>query len=83
MTFIKRKNLLEGEDLLYVPRLHWMYTLKPIVHFLPFIIVLFVLLYNINLFFRYLELPMDTGFAMGIFQYTFYFIMAIVLLIIG
>jgi membrane protein YdbS with pleckstrin-like domain len=83
MVFIKRKNLLEGEDLLYIPRLHWMYTLKPIVHFLPIFIILFTLLGSINSFSKYLDLPPDNYFAIGIFQYAFFFILAVVLLIIG
>jgi membrane protein YdbS with pleckstrin-like domain len=30
MKFIKRKNLYEGEDLLYIPGLHWMYVVEPL-----------------------------------------------------
>jgi len=83
MTFIKKKNLLEGEELLYVPQPHWMYTLKPIVQSLPFIIVLFILGSAANSFFISLDLPVDTDIFMGIFQYVFFFILAVVLLVLG
>lgn len=43
MKFIKKKNLLEGEELLYVPQLHWFYTVKNLVQSLPFFLVLFIL----------------------------------------
>jgi membrane protein YdbS with pleckstrin-like domain len=43
VKFIKKKNLLEGEDLLYVPILHWMYVIKPAVLFLLLIPVLLVI----------------------------------------
>ena len=43
MRFIKKKNLGEGEELLYVPHLHWFYTVKHMVLSLPFFLVLLVL----------------------------------------
>jgi membrane protein YdbS with pleckstrin-like domain len=43
MRFIKKKNLVEGEDLLYVPQLHWVYTIQPMILSLPFFLVLLVL----------------------------------------
>jgi len=42
MKFIKKKNMQEGEELLYIPQLHWMYTIRHMVHSLPFFIVLLV-----------------------------------------
>jgi len=44
MKFIRRKNLLKGEELLYVPQVHWFYTLKQVVLFLPFFVALFFFL---------------------------------------
>jgi len=42
MKFIKKKNMQDSEELLYVPQLHWMYTIRHMVLSLPFFIVLFV-----------------------------------------
>ena len=42
MKFIKKKNLQEGEELLYVPLLHWFYTVKPMALSLPFFLILLV-----------------------------------------
>ena len=43
MRFIKKKNLGEGEELLYIPHLHWFYAVRPLVLSLPFFIVLLIL----------------------------------------
>ena len=43
MKFIKKKNFQEGEELLYTPRLHWMFTVRHMVLSLPFFLVLLVL----------------------------------------
>ena len=43
MRFIKRKNLLEGEELQYVPELHWMFIFRPIVRSIPFFLILIFL----------------------------------------
>jgi len=43
MKFIKKKNMGEGEELLYVPHLHWLYAVKHLVLFLPFFLLLLVL----------------------------------------
>jgi membrane protein YdbS with pleckstrin-like domain len=43
MRFIKKKNLMEGEELLYVPQLHWFYTVKNLAQSLPFFLILFIL----------------------------------------
>ncbi|MDR3020119.1 MAG: PH domain-containing protein [Treponema sp.] len=46
MRFIKRKNFVEGEELLYVPKLHWLFLVRPILHSIPVFIILFVLWFN-------------------------------------
>ena len=43
MTFIKKKNLLEGEELLYSPQLHWVYIIRPLLQALPAAIILLIL----------------------------------------
>ena len=43
MKFIKNKNLIDGEEYLFVPRLHWFYIFKPFFQALPYFLVLFVL----------------------------------------
>jgi uncharacterized membrane protein YdbT with pleckstrin-like domain len=43
MKFIKKKNLQADEELLYVPQLHWVYTIRHIILFLPFFLVLLIL----------------------------------------
>ncbi|MCL2127407.1 MAG: PH domain-containing protein [Treponema sp.] len=43
MRFIRKKNFQEGEELLYAPRVHWMYTVKHLVLSLPFFLVLLIL----------------------------------------
>lgn len=40
--FIKKKNLLEGEDLLLIPNLHWMYALRHTLRFMLLVLVLLV-----------------------------------------
>jgi len=40
MRFIKKKNLREGEDILFIPQLHWIYVVKPLLYALPFFLVL-------------------------------------------
>jgi len=43
MKFIKKKNLREGEEILYIPQLHWIYVVKPLLYSLPFFLLLLVL----------------------------------------
>jgi membrane protein YdbS with pleckstrin-like domain len=43
MRFIKKKNLREGEEVLYIPQLHWLFVVKPLLYSLPFFILLLVL----------------------------------------
>jgi uncharacterized membrane protein YdbT with pleckstrin-like domain len=42
MKFIKKKNMMEGEELLYIPELHWFYAVKNLVQFLPFFLILYI-----------------------------------------
>jgi len=46
MKFIRKKNLQEAEELLYVPRLHWFYTVKHMALFVPFFLILLILWYR-------------------------------------
>jgi uncharacterized membrane protein YdbT with pleckstrin-like domain len=43
MKFIRKKNFHEGEELLYVPRLHWIYTVRHMVAALPFFVLALIL----------------------------------------
>ena len=43
MKFLKKKNLMEGEDIVYIPQLHWIYSLKPLIYSLPFFLLLSIL----------------------------------------
>lgn len=43
MTFIRKKNFQEGEELLYTPNLHWMFTVRHMVLSLLFFVVLLIL----------------------------------------
>jgi membrane protein YdbS with pleckstrin-like domain len=43
MRFIKKKNLREGEEVLYTPQLHWIFVVKPLLYSLPFFALLLVL----------------------------------------
>jgi membrane protein YdbS with pleckstrin-like domain len=53
MTFIKKKNLLAGEELLYTPQLHWMFFINPMI----FIIIIIIVWVNAGTIVNYLELP--------------------------
>ncbi|MDR0475607.1 MAG: PH domain-containing protein [Treponema sp.] len=48
MKFIKKKNMLESEELLYTPQLHWIYAVRYVVRVLPFFIILPLLWMIIN-----------------------------------
>jgi uncharacterized membrane protein YdbT with pleckstrin-like domain len=43
MKFIKKRNFVAGEELLYTPHLHWLYTIKPLILSLPVFAVLVIL----------------------------------------
>jgi len=40
MRFIRKKNLREGEEILYLPQLHWFFVVKPLLYSLPFFLAL-------------------------------------------
>jgi membrane protein YdbS with pleckstrin-like domain len=42
MKFIKKKNLQENEEILYVPALHWFFTVKYMVLSLPLFVILLI-----------------------------------------
>jgi membrane protein YdbS with pleckstrin-like domain len=52
MQFIKKKNLLEREELLYIPALHWMYVLKPVAIVSLLMMILLILWSNITSYIR-------------------------------
>ena len=43
MKFIRKKNMLETEELLHTPQLHWMYTIRHMVLSLPFFLILLII----------------------------------------
>jgi uncharacterized membrane protein YdbT with pleckstrin-like domain len=45
MRFVRKRNLIDGEEILYVPQLHWFYTIKPLVLSLPYFLVLLIMWY--------------------------------------
>jgi uncharacterized membrane protein YdbT with pleckstrin-like domain len=60
MKFIKKRNFVAGEELLFTPRLHWFFNVKPLVLSLPFFLVL-VILWAMNDAGGYASLFMDLG----------------------
>jgi hypothetical protein len=48
MKFIKSKNLVEGEKLLYVPMLHWIYLFRPVIKVTFVFLVVFSVGYIID-----------------------------------
>jgi uncharacterized membrane protein YdbT with pleckstrin-like domain len=81
MKFLKKRNLQENEELLYVPALHWFYTVKYMVLSLPLFVILLIL-------WNYAEEYADSGWFPGIetaedFQYVLrYVFLAAVLLVL-
>jgi len=45
MKFLKKRNLQENEELLYVPGLHWFYIVKYMILSLPIFVILLILWY--------------------------------------
>ena len=43
MKFLKKRNLQENEEILYVPGLHWFYTVKYMILSLPLFVILLIL----------------------------------------
>jgi membrane protein YdbS with pleckstrin-like domain len=59
MKFIRKKNLQENEEILYVPALHWFYTVKYMILSLPLFVFLMIM-------WTYAEGYADTGWFYGI-----------------
>jgi len=82
MKFLKKKNLQENEELLYVPSLHWFYTVKYMVLSLPLFVFLLVL-------WNYADEYAVSGWLRGIstaqeFRFVIrYAFLAVVLLVLG
>jgi uncharacterized membrane protein YdbT with pleckstrin-like domain len=83
MKFIKKRNLQENEELMYVPGLHWFYTIKYMILSLPIFVILLIM-------WNYAEEYADSGWFEGIgvataedFQYMLrYAFLAAVLLVL-
>ena len=82
MIFIKPKNLLEGEEVLYTPQLHWIYAIIPLLHFLLFAIVLFILWLATGSFIKTIGFELTEMIRIGI-KYLFLVMIPVVLLIVG
>jgi membrane protein YdbS with pleckstrin-like domain len=63
MKFIKKRNFVAGEDLLFTPQLHWFFNVKPLILSLPFFLLL-VILWAMNNSGNYAFLLMDLGIGM-------------------
>ena len=61
MKFIRRKNLQEGEELLYTPVLHWMYPVKHLVLSLPFFLILLILWINYDVAAGFIQDKLGAG----------------------
>jgi len=81
MKFLKKRNLQENEELMYVPCLHWFYTVKYMILSLPIFVILLIL-------WNYAEEYAASGWFPGIetaddFQYVLrYAFLAAVLLVL-
>jgi uncharacterized membrane protein YdbT with pleckstrin-like domain len=60
MKFIKKRNFVGGEELLYTPQLHWLYTVTPLIRSLPFFVFL-VIVWAINNTGNYTSILMYIG----------------------
>jgi uncharacterized membrane protein YdbT with pleckstrin-like domain len=74
MKFIKKRNLVTGEEILYTPQLHWFFNVKPLILSLPFFLAL-VILWAMNDSGNYalslMDLGINTPFNMMIRQVFF------------
>jgi uncharacterized membrane protein YdbT with pleckstrin-like domain len=59
MKFIKKKNLQENEEILYMPGLHWFFTVKYMILSLPLFVILLIV-------WSYAEDYADSGWFYGI-----------------
>jgi len=80
MKYLKKRNLQENEELLYMPSLHWFYIVKYMILSLPVFVVLLVL-------WSYAEDYADSGWFPGIetaedFQYVLKYVFLIAVLLV-
>ena len=83
MVFIKKKNLLDSEELLYTPQLHWMYIIKPMVSIIVLVIVWRICANSlVSLFYspRETMVTVFTRMLRGSINYTFLTLIFIALL---
>jgi len=72
MKFIKSKNLVEGEELLYIPALHWIYLFRPILKIVFVFLVLFLLWFLTNpvgILLSYMPGTVSGNFVGNIYKY--------------
>jgi membrane protein YdbS with pleckstrin-like domain len=72
MKFIKRKNLVEREELLYIPVLHWVYLFRPIFKITLVFLVLFVFWFFTNpvgILLSYMPGTVSGNFTSNIYKY--------------
>jgi len=50
MNFFSRKNLTEREEFLYIPVIHWMYVVKPLIGYLIILLGLFITCHKFSVF---------------------------------
>ena len=84
MKFIRKKNLQETEELLYVPQLHWMFTIRHMVQSLPFFLVLliaWIVIKNNAGNFCWIENPISAQLLFTIIKHLFLVGVVIVLLV--
>jgi membrane protein YdbS with pleckstrin-like domain len=82
MKFIKKKNLLEGEELLYVPVLHWAYLFRPIFKIVLIFLILFLLWIFTNpvgILFSYMPGTVSGNFVSNIYRYMLLIAIIIIL----
>jgi membrane protein YdbS with pleckstrin-like domain len=87
MRFIRKKNLQEREELLYVPHLHWMYTIRHAVQSLPFFLLLLILWFAVKKYAGFIDFPGEFGgftvtqAAYFVFKHVFLAALVVVMLI--
>ena len=81
MKFIKKRNFLAGEELLYTPQLHWFYNVKPLVQSLPLFLVL-VIFWGMNNSSSYSSMDIGIDLAFNVLiRYIFLALLLVVLVI--
>lgn len=81
MKFIRKKNFQEGEELLYVPKLHWMYTVRHMVKSLPFFLILLILWSVVRRYAARDLFGIETVLMLGVIKNLFLAALLIILLI--